>query len=91
MNIAQQKTDIDIVSEAKAVLDIDIKALKAFQASIDQSFADAAEMIYSCSGKIIVTGVGKSGIIARKIAAIVLAMWKNKEAYDPAKYRVKNK
>lgn len=29
--------------------------------------------------------------IARKIAAIVLAMWKNKEAYDPAKYRVKNK
>src|SRR6266852_1337718 len=33
------------------------------------AFNDAVELIYACSGRVVVTGMGKSGIIARKIAA----------------------
>lgn len=36
---------------------------------VDQSFIKAAEMIYNCKGSVIVSGIGKAGIISRKISA----------------------
>jgi arabinose-5-phosphate isomerase len=51
------------------VIDLQIKALKKLKNSINKSFVEAVEIILKCKSKIIVCGVGKSGIIASKISA----------------------
>jgi len=51
------------------VIDLQIKALKKLKNSINKSFLEAVEIILKCKSKIIVCGVGKSGIIASKISA----------------------
>jgi len=53
----------------KNVIDIEIKALKKLKNSINNSFNDAVEAIVKCQSKVILCGVGKSGLIAAKIAA----------------------
>tara|TARA_Y100000741_G_scaffold364296_1_gene354825 strand:+ start:137 stop:1123 length:987 start_codon:yes stop_codon:yes gene_type:complete len=53
----------------KEVIDLQIKALKKLRSSIDKSFNDAVRAINRCKSKVIVCGVGKSGIIASKISA----------------------
>jgi arabinose-5-phosphate isomerase len=54
---------------AKSVIDLEIKALKKLKKSINNSFNDAVEMISKCQSKVILCGVGKSGLIAAKISA----------------------
>ena len=54
---------------AKNVIDLEIKALKKLKNSISSSFNDAVEAITNCQSKIILCGVGKSGLIAAKISA----------------------
>ena len=54
---------------AKNVIELEILALKKLKNSINNSFNQAVESITSCQSKIIVCGVGKSGLIASKIAA----------------------
>ena len=54
---------------AKNVIDLEIVALKKLKNSIDNSFNDAVEAITKCQSKVILCGVGKSGLIAAKIAA----------------------
>jgi arabinose-5-phosphate isomerase len=54
---------------AKSVIDLEIKALKKLKNSINNSFNDAVEAISKCQSKVILCGVGKSGLIAAKIAA----------------------
>ena len=51
------------------VLNLQIKALKKLRSSINQSFEDAVKAIQKCKSKVVVCGVGKSGIIASKISA----------------------
>ena len=53
----------------KEVIDLQIKALRKLKISIDNSFEKAVETIMKCKSKVIVCGVGKSGIIASKISA----------------------
>ena len=53
----------------KEVIDLQIKALKKLKNSIDKSFNDAVKAIIKCKSKVIICGVGKSGIIASKISA----------------------
>ena len=53
----------------KEVIDLQIKALKKLKTSIDKSFDDAVNAIARCKAKVIICGVGKSGIIASKISA----------------------
>jgi len=53
----------------KEVIDLQIKALKKLKGSIDKSFNDAVKKIIKCKSKVILCGVGKSGIIAAKISA----------------------
>ena len=60
---------IEITKIAKNVIDLQIKALKKLKNSIDGSFDLAVKKILKCRSKIIVCGVGKSGIIASKISA----------------------
>ena len=54
---------------AKSVIDLEIKALKKLKNSINNSFNDAVEAITNCQSKVILCGVGKSGLIAAKISA----------------------
>tara|TARA_B100001564_G_scaffold189627_1_gene159174 strand:+ start:1669 stop:2634 length:966 start_codon:yes stop_codon:yes gene_type:complete len=53
----------------KEVIDLQIKALKKLRNSIDKSFDDAVNAIIKCKSKVIICGVGKSGIIASKMSA----------------------
>lgn len=65
-------TDVDIaalLSRAVTVLRIESDAVAALASRIDSSFADACRLILGCSGRVVVSGIGKSGHIARKIAA----------------------
>ena len=54
---------------AKNVIDLEIKALKKLKSSINNSFNEAVEAITKCPSKVILCGVGKSGLIASKIAS----------------------
>ena len=54
---------------AKSVIDLEIKALKKLKNSINNSFNEAVEAITKCQSKVILCGVGKSGLIAAKISA----------------------
>ena len=54
---------------AKDVIDIEIRALKNLKNSISSSFNEAVEAIANCQSKVILCGVGKSGLIAAKISA----------------------
>ncbi len=51
------------------VISIEAKAVDSLKPRIDERFAKAVDLIFSCTGRVIVTGVGKSGLIARKIVA----------------------
>jgi arabinose-5-phosphate isomerase len=54
---------------AKSVIDLEIKALRKLKQSINSSFNEAVEAIAKCQSKVILCGVGKSGLIAAKISA----------------------
>ena len=59
----------EITEIGKDVIDLQIKALKKLKSSINKSFEDAVKAISRCNSKVIICGVGKSGIIASKISA----------------------
>ena len=54
---------------AKRVLRIEAEAIMDLVDRIDARFEQAVELLYTCHGRVIVTGMGKSGIICKKIAA----------------------
>ncbi len=58
-----------ILDEAKRVLNIEAGALAALVAALDASFERAVDVFEACKGRVIVTGMGKSGLIGKKIAA----------------------
>lgn len=58
-----------ILKLADEVFAIEIKALEKVKKCIDENFVAAVRLILDCKGKIVVTGMGKSGLIASKIAS----------------------
>ena len=60
---------IDYKSIAKNVINLEIKALQKLKKSLNQNFNKAVNAIVNCQSKVILCGVGKSGIIASKISA----------------------
>src|SRR6185503_15371443 len=60
---------MNIVDEIARVLDIEIEALRSVRDNISPAFVRAVEIIRDCHGQVLVSGVGKSGIIGNKIAA----------------------
>jgi arabinose-5-phosphate isomerase len=57
------------VRRGRRVLAIEAMAIEALAERLDESFERAIELLRRCTGKVIVTGMGKSGIVCRKIAA----------------------
>lgn len=60
---------MDKLAEGKHVFDIEIQALERTRDSLDGTFVKILDMIIKCQGKVIITGMGKPGHIATKIAA----------------------
>ncbi len=57
------------IESAKRVLKIEAAAIEGLAARLDASFDRAVEVLFACKGRVVVTGMGKSGLIGRKIAA----------------------
>jgi arabinose-5-phosphate isomerase len=54
---------------ARRVLEIEAQAISDLLPRIDESFDRAVELLYACAGRVVVTGMGKSGLIGQKISA----------------------
>ncbi len=63
---APAEIDVEL---ARTVLRTEADAVRALTARLDGRFVDAVRLLADCTGRVIVTGMGKSGIISRKIAA----------------------
>ena len=57
------------LEQAKEVLRIEAEGINSLLEQIGEDFNKAVEMILACPGRLIITGIGKSGIIGQKIAA----------------------
>jgi arabinose-5-phosphate isomerase len=58
-----------ILRRAKEVLNIEVNGIVSLVERLDDNFVRAVELLHDCRGKAVVTGMGKSGLICRKIAA----------------------
>ena len=58
-----------LVERGKRVLALEAAAVRQLADNLDVAFARAVEILAAAKGRVIVSGVGKSGLIARKIAA----------------------
>jgi arabinose-5-phosphate isomerase len=65
----KSKTRGDLLDIAKKVLKTEAEAVFALIEKIDSNFEKAVEIIYNSKGRVVVTGMGKSGLVAKKIAA----------------------
>lgn len=59
----------DRLERARRVLAIEAGAIEALRARLGGAFAQAVDLLLACSGKVVVTGIGKAGLVGRKIAA----------------------
>ncbi len=57
------------IKRAKEVLKIEAQSILSLVDKIDRNFSRAVDLIFQCKGRVIVTGIGKSGLIGRKIVA----------------------
>ncbi len=64
-----QNTDAEIVAMGREVFQEEAATLQGVAGSLDDRFATAVRRLYACSGRVLCTGLGKSGNVARKIAA----------------------
>ena len=63
------KTNQQIITVLKKVISDEIETLKQLPALVDQDFAECVKLIYESKGRLVVSGIGKSAIIGRKIVA----------------------
>lgn len=64
----EKKLDESLI-EAKKVLQIEADAVLKLKEELDGSFKKAMELIIDCQGRVVFTGVGKTGLVAKKLAA----------------------
>jgi len=68
-----------LVQSARTVIATEAAAIRALEPRIDGAFVDACRIIQACKGRLVVTGMGKSGHVGRKIAATLarpaMAIW----------------
>ena len=69
--ITRKRTDLfeNTLAVAKAVLKTEADAVYGLIKKLDRTFEQAVEIIYSCNGRVVITGMGKSGIVGKKLAA----------------------
>ncbi len=64
--VPKGRTSLDV---GRRVLDIEARAVQALIQRLDGGFSDAVDLLYDCKGKVVISGMGKSGLIGQKIAA----------------------
>ena len=69
MSAERAPADFDFATSGRRVLAIEVRGLDAIAARIDGAFSDACRLLLACRGRVVCTGMGKSGHVARKIAA----------------------
>ncbi len=68
------KSEFDIIQEARFVFDKEIEALVKTRDSLGEDFENLVNLVLNCQGKIVLTGMGKPGHIATKIAATLASL-----------------
>ncbi|MBN1114900.1 MAG: SIS domain-containing protein, partial [Oligoflexia bacterium] len=61
--------DMDILEQGKKILEIEAKTINNLREHLDSSFVEVVNVLAGVKGRVFLSGVGKSGLIARKIAA----------------------
>src|SRR5487761_1100852 len=69
MKAAKPAKSTGSLAAAQRVLRIEADAIAGLIERLDERFERAVEMIFECRGRVVVTGMGKSGLIGRKISA----------------------
>ncbi len=59
----------DEIAEARRVLEIESEAIRALISRLAEDFTESVNLLWGCTGRVVVTGLGKSGLVGRKIAA----------------------
>lgn len=59
----------EILRQAREVIQIEAEAVQGLLARLDENFVRAVEVLLACDGRVVVTGIGKSGLVGRKIVA----------------------
>jgi arabinose-5-phosphate isomerase len=75
---------IDILSESKYVFETEVNAINLVKNALDERFVRIVELISNCTGKVIVTGMGKPGHVSRKIAATMSSLGTSSFFLHPA-------
>lgn len=65
---------MNLINEAREVIDKEISALEKTRDSLDQDFLTIVDLVHNCKGKVIITGMGKPGHVATKIAATMASL-----------------
>ena len=63
-----------ILSRAKEVFKIEAEAIASLSSKLDDNFVQAVEAMYNCRGRVVVSGMGKTGIIGQKISATLSSL-----------------
>ncbi len=64
---------MNILEELRRVIQLEARAIAQLEESLGPPFEEAVRMLQACKGKVILTGVGKSGLIANKISATMVS------------------
>jgi arabinose-5-phosphate isomerase len=64
--VPKGRTSLDV---GRRVLGIEARAVQALIQRLDGGFSDAVDLLFACKGKVVISGMGKSGLIGQKIAA----------------------
>jgi arabinose-5-phosphate isomerase len=62
-----------LLSDIDRVFQLEIETLIKVRESLNGSYTDAVELLFACTGKVVISGAGKSGLIAQKIAATMVS------------------
>ena len=76
--------DVAVLEHGRDVLRTEGRAVLAMADALDGSFCRAVRLIASCSGKVVVTGIGKAGLVAQKIAATLASTGSPSHFLHPA-------
>src|SRR4030042_2297168 len=70
MNRLEKKNhELNIIEEAKRVLRVEAYSILDLAERIDEKFSQAVELLFHCKGRVVLMGMGKSGLVGRKIAS----------------------
>ena len=69
MDILEKTMSHDWIQRGKDVLGIEIEALQSVRDRLGSPFSEAVNLLAACKGRVAITGIGKSGLVGRKIAA----------------------